>query len=119
MSFNEINTDCFFLDDSINDSYHGNCLDFNEENQSNTIGEIRLWRAVLLQMFVDLKVKSNNKKYNFSKRKAYEWFKLPKNNEDLKEVCRLSGYEYRKVKMMADEIIEQNSENQNKNYTKI
>jgi hypothetical protein len=87
------------------------CLDADDININNgyseIAGEIALWRAVILQMFVDLKVKSNNKKYNFSKRKAYEWFFLPKNKEYVKEICRFAGYEYRKVKEVASIIVNQ------------
>lgn len=103
-----LDNDSYISEEMVNDSYYGNYTGYLENNHSSVAGEVALWRAVLLQAFVDLKVKSNNKKYRCSRRKAFEWFKLQKNREDLKEVCRLAGYEYRKVKQVADEIIEQN-----------
>ena len=92
----------------VNGSYYGDYESYIKNEQVSIAGEIALWRAVLLQAFIDLKIKSKNKKYNFAKRKAYEWFKLPENQEDVKEVCRLSGYEYRQAIKLADEIIKNN-----------
>ena len=104
---NDIDDSLLAFDDKSSGIYYGNCDFFTKNEFFETSGEIALWRAVLLQMFVDLKIKSNNKKYVFIKRKAYEWFFLQKNKEDIKEVCKLAGYEYRKVKKIAELIVEQ------------
>lgn len=93
--------------DMVTESYYGNYQNYSAIEYAGIAGEVALWRAVLLQAFIDLKVKSHNKKYDHARRKAYEWFKLPKHQEDVKEVCRMSGYEYRKVQELADEIIQQ------------
>ena len=93
-------------EDMMNCSYYGDYTEYAKNEYSAIAGEVALWRAVLLQAFIDLKVKSKNKKYDHARRKAYEWFKLPKNQQDVKEVCNMAGYEYRKVQQLADEIIE-------------
>ena len=108
LSFPTENTD-YINESMVNESYYGNYNEYLEHEHISIAGEVALWRAVLLQAFIDLKIKSTNKKYNLTKRKAYEWFKLQKNQQDVKEVCKLTGYEYRKVKQLAKEIIEQSN----------
>ena len=87
--------DNFISEEMVNASYYGDYQQYSAIEYANIAGEVALWRAVLLQAFIDLKVKSRKKKYDHARRKAYEWFKFSKNQADVKEVCRLSGYEYR------------------------
>lgn len=89
----------------INASYYGDYEEYLKHDQVSVAGEVALWRAVLLQAFVDLKIKSKHKKYNATKRKALEWFKSEKSQQDVKDICRMAGYNYRQVIKLVDEII--------------
>ena len=83
----------------------------NEENNINdykneTRGEIALWRAVLLQAFIDLKTKSKKHVKKPVKREAIKWFRV--NKRDLMDVCVLADYDYNIVVKKAEEIMADN-----------
>ena len=51
-----------------------------------------LWRAVIMQALVDLRIKSNRKsQYKYWRKKAYQW--LTERDEDFYMVCSLANFE--------------------------
>ena len=97
--------------DSVNSSYYGDYYEYYVNDYKNeTRGEVALWRAVLLQAFIDLKTKSKKHVKKPVKREAVKWFRA--NKRDLMDVCALADYDYRMVVKKADEIMaEDNSMN--------
>jgi len=95
-------------DEMVEKSYYGDYNNYLEKNYASICGEVALWRAVLLQHLIDLRIKSKKQKYNSAKKEAYKWFMDEENKQDVKKVCEYAGYEYRKVMILAREIIENN-----------
>ena len=94
--------------DSINSSYYGDYYEYYVNDYKNeTRGEIALWRAVLLQAFIDLKTKSKKHVKKPVKREAVKWFRA--NKRDLMDVCALADYDYHMVAKKAEEILAENS----------
>lgn len=91
---------------SVNGSYYGDYYDYEEREYENIAGEIALWRAVLLQSFIDLKTQSKKKRMQPIKYEAYKWFSAT-DQEPVRIVCQLANYNYNEVKKCANEIIEQ------------
>ena len=93
--------------DNVNSSYYGDYYEYYINDYKNEIkGEIALWRAVLLQAFIDLKTKSKKHVKKPVKREAAKWFRT--NRRDLMDVCALADYDYRMVAKKADEILTEN-----------
>ena len=100
-------------DDMIESSYYGDYTEYSKNDYAFIAGEIALWRGVLLQYLIDLKIKSKKKKYNAIKKNAYKWFMDDDNKENVKKVCNYAGYEYRKVIQLVKEIADNNYTNAN------
>ena len=58
-------------------------------NFENTNPEIALWKAVILQAFIDLQSNSKKKVIQAYKIKALQWINL--NNKNFIEVCRMAN----------------------------
>ena len=91
----------------VNNSYYGDYYSYEEKEFENVSGEIALWRAVLLQAFVDLKSQSKKKRNKPIKQEAYKWFNAT-NQQPVKVVCQLANYNYNEVKKCANEIMKVN-----------
>lgn len=83
--------------ENLDSSYYGDYYDYSQNDYNNIAGEVALWRGVLLQQLINLRIQSENKKYNKRKREALKWFILKENQEDVKQVCDFSKYNYRQV----------------------
>ena len=95
-------------DKMVNSSYYGDYYEYYVNDYKNeTRGEVALWRAVLLQAFIDLKTKSKKHVKKPVKREAAKWFRT--NKRDLMDVCALADYDYRMVAKKAEEILADNS----------
>ena len=64
--------------------------------------EQSIWKAVLLQAFVDLKSNSKKKIAKTYRMKSAIWFNL--NNSDFVRICYLAGYEPEYVYKKANKI---------------
>ena len=96
--------------DNINSSYYGDYYEYYVNDYENeTKGEVALWRAVLLQAFIDLKTKSKKHIKKPIKREATKWFRT--NKQDLMNVCALADYDYCMVAKKAEEILNENTAN--------
>ena len=96
--------------DNINSSYYGDYYEYYVNDYKNeTKGEVALWRAVLLQAFIDLKTKSKKHIKKPIKREATKWFRT--NKQDLMNVCALADYDYCIVAKKAEEILNENTAN--------
>lgn len=94
--------------ENVNCSYYGDYYEYYVNDYKNeTRGEVALWRAVLLQAFIDLKTKSKKHVKKPVKREAAKWFRT--NKRDLMDVCALADYDYRMVAKKAEEILADNS----------
>ena len=90
--------------ENVNSSYYGDYYEYYVNDYKNEIrGEIALWRAVLLQAFIDLKTKSKKHVKKPVKREAVKWFRA--NKRDLMDVCVLADYDYNMVVNKAEEIM--------------
>jgi len=90
--------------ENVNSSYYGDYHEYYVNDYKNeTKGEVALWRAVLLQAFIDLKTKSKKHVKKPVKREAVKWFRA--NKRDLMDVCALADYDYRMVVKKAEEIM--------------
>ena len=93
--------------ENINSSYYGDYYEYYVNDYENeTKGEVALWRAVLLQAFIDLKTKSKKHVKKPIKREAAKWFRV--NKQDLIDVCALADYDYHMVAKKAEEVILEN-----------
>lgn len=93
--------------ENVNSSYYGDYYEYYVNDYKNeTRGEIALWRAVLLQAFIDLKTKSKKHVKKPVKREAIKWFRV--NKRDLMDVCVLADYDYNIVVKKAEEIMADN-----------
>jgi hypothetical protein len=68
--------------------------EYNEEN---------LWKAVLCQAMEDATSNSSKRRILHAKKMAIKWF--TEDNEDIKIVCQLAGYNHRTVKKSFKELI--------------
>lgn len=94
--------------ENVNSSYYGDYYEYYVNDYKNEIrGEIALWRAVLLQAFIDLKTKSKKHVKKPVKREAVKWFRV--NKRDLMDVCVLADYDYNMVVRKAEEILRANT----------
>lgn len=94
--------------ENVNSSYYGDYYEYYVNDYKNEArGEIVLWRAVLLQAFIDLKTKSKKHVKKPVKREAVKWFRA--NKRDLMDVCALADYDYHMVAKKAEEILAENS----------
>ena len=88
-------------DDNIT-QYNSNIIAFPISN-----AEKSLWRAVLLQAFIDLKSNSKKKIAKTYRMKSAIWFNL--NNNNFVKVCYLAGYEpkfvYQKAEIIRREML--------------
>ena len=100
----------------MNSSYYGDYYDYETAEYENIAGEIALWRAVLLQSFIDLKTQSNKKRMQPIKYEAYKWFSAT-DQEPVRIVCQLANYNYNEVKKCANEIIEKDFPKKQKRAT--
>lgn len=94
----------YISEEQVNASYYGNYDTFYENNNCELLGEIALWRAVLLQAFIDLKSKSKKKRNQPIIQEAKKWF-LNKNQSDIMDVCSMANCNYNLVKNTADDIL--------------
>ena len=93
--------------ENVNSSYYGDYYEYYVNDYKNeTRGEVALWRAVLLQAFIDLKTKSKKHVKKPVKREATKWFRT--NKRDLMDVCVLADYDYNMVVKKAEEILGEN-----------
>ena len=96
--------------ENVNSSYYGDYYEYYVNDYKNeTKGEVALWRAVLLQAFIDLKTKSKKHIKKPIKREATKWFRT--NKQDLMDVCALADYDYCMVAKKAEEILNENTAN--------
>ncbi len=95
----------FIKTDAVNSSYYGDYIDYYKRECDDAIGEINLWRAVLLQALIDLKTKTKKKRFQPIKKEAYDWFSKKENQEEVKVICDCAGISYAKVQKVANEII--------------
>ena len=92
--------------ENINSSYYGDYYEYYVNDYENeTKGEVALWRAVLLQAFIDLKTKSKKHVKKPIKREAAKWFRV--NKQDLIDVCALADYDYHMVAKKADKVMKE------------
>ena len=77
-----------------------------ESDNRELLGEIALWRAVLLQAFIDLKSKSKKKRNQPIIQEAKNWF-LNKNQENVIDICDMANCSYNLVKNTANDILKQ------------
>lgn len=83
------------------------CEDFNYKYSNDNLyykGEIALWKAVILQAFIDLQSNSKKKIANTYRIKALMWFNLK--NEDFITTCNYAGldpkYVYEKSRIVKE-----------------
>lgn len=88
----------------VNNSYYGDYYSYEEKQFDNVAGAVALWRAVLLQAFIDLKSQSKKKRNQPIKNEAYRWFNSANQNQ-VKMVCQLAKYNYNDVKKCFNKII--------------
>ena len=92
--------------ENVNSSYYGDYYEYYVNDYKNeTKGEVALWRAVLLQAFIDLKTKSKKHVKKPIKREAAKWFRV--NKQDLIDVCALADYDYHMVAKKAEEVMKE------------
>ena len=94
--------------------YNNNDNNITAQHNSNIIAfpisnaETSLWRAVLLQAFIDLRSNSKKKIAKTYRMKSAIWFNL--NNNNFVKVCYLAGYEpkfvYHKADIIRREMLE-------------
>ena len=97
-------SDNFVIAKDVSSSYYGDYKSFVENGYKEVLGEVGLWRAVLLQAFIDLKSLSKKRRNQKIIKEAKDWFS---NEEEVKTVCEMANYSYRSVKQLANQIIEQ------------
>lgn len=78
---------------------------YNDRMHKDAIGEVNLWRAVLLQALIDLKTKSKKKRMQPTKKEAYEFFTNKENEEVVILICDCARISYGKLKRAVNEII--------------
>ena len=59
----------YITEEQVNSSYYGEYSSYYNSDNRELLGEIALWRAVLLQAFIDLKSKSKKKTKSYRKQK--------------------------------------------------
>ena len=77
-------------------------------NSIDLSGERNLWKAVLLQICQDLSIASYNDKYNYLKRKAYEYFTSPEYKEDVKNICKYADLNFSVINNNVNNIVSKN-----------
>ena len=69
------------------------------------LGEIALWRAVLLQAFIDAKSKSKKNRNQTIIQDAKNWF-LNNNQDDVMDVCDMANCSYNLIKNTAKDLLQ-------------
>lgn len=87
-----------------NNNVRGDCGDYKSGEDYSP--EIALWKAVILQAFVDMKNKSKKKIANTYRTKAIFWFN--RNDEEFVMVCNHAamdpGYVWNRAREIKEEI---------------
>ena len=96
----------YITEEQVNASYYGEYDGCYESDNRELLGEIALWRAVLLQAFIDLKSKSKKKRNQPIIQEAKNWF-LNKNQENVIDICDMANCSYNLVKNTANDILKQ------------
>ena len=96
----------YITEEQVNSSYYGDYDGCYESDNRELLGEIALWRAVLLQAFIDLKSKSKKKRNQPIIQEAKNWF-LNKNQENVIDICDMANCSYNLVKNTANDILKQ------------
>lgn len=96
--------DSFITAKDVSSSYYGDYKSFVENGYKEVLGEVGLWRAVLLQAFIDLKSLSKKRRNQKIIQEAKDWFSK---DEEVRTVCEMANYSYKSVKQLANQIIEQ------------
>ena len=94
----------YITEEQVNASYYGDYGPYHENDNYELLGEIALWRAVLLQAFIDLKSKSKKKRNQPIIQEAKNWF-LSDNQSDVMDVCGMANCNYNLVKNTANDIL--------------
>ena len=101
-----LETDMSYIKASdVESSYYGDYLSYYEDNYKDAIGEINLWRAVLLQALIDLKTRSKKRRMQPKKKDAYDWFTKEENKEEVEIVCDCAGISYGKIQNIVNKIV--------------
>ncbi len=106
-NFFQENENEYITADEVNASYYGDYSSYIDNKYKTILGEVGLWRAVLLQAFVDLKSKSKKKRNQNFIREAKEWFIKKENKNDIKQICEMAHYNYNSVHKLANDIIKE------------
>ena len=96
----------YITEEQVNSSYYGDYDGCYESDNRELLGEIALWRAVLLQAFIDLKSKSKKKRNQPIIQEAKNWF-LNKNQNNVMDVCDMANCSYNLIKNTANDILKQ------------
>ena len=96
----------YITEEQVNSSYYGEYSSYYNSDNRELLGEIALWRAVLLQAFIDLKSKSKKKRNQPIIQEAKNWF-LNKNQENVIDICDMANCSYNLVKNTANDILKQ------------
>ena len=102
----------FITADEVNKSYYGDYFEYYKRECEDAVGEINLWRAVLLQALINLKTKSKKRRMQPSKKEAYDWFTKKENEEEVMVVCECAEVSFGKVKKIVQEIVKSQNLNE-------
>lgn len=104
--FENNKTNSITIDYDVNNALYGeNYNDSFYRAHSDAIGEVNLWRAVLLQALIDLKTKSKKRRMQPAKKDAYDFFTNKENEEAVILICECARISYGKLKRAVNEII--------------
>ena len=95
----------FITANEVNKSYYGDYAEYYRRECEDAVGEINLWRAVLLQALINLKTKSKKRRMQPAKKEAYEWFTKKENAEEVMIICECAEVSYGKVMNAVNDIV--------------
>lgn len=95
----------YITEEQVNASYYGEYDTCYESDNRELLGEIALWRAVLLQAFIDAKSKSKKKRNQTIIQDAKNWF-LNNNQDDVMDVCDMANCSYNLIKNTAKDLLQ-------------
>ena len=96
----------YITEEQVNASYYGEYNGRYESDNCELFGETALWRAVLLQAFIDMKSKSKKKRNKPIIQEAKKWFSN-EDQSDVKNICNMANCSYNLVKNTANDILQQ------------
>lgn len=95
----------YITEEQVSASYYGEYDTCYESDNRELLGEIALWRAVLLQAFIDAKSKSKKKRNQTIIQDAKNWF-LNNNQDDVMDVCDMANCSYNLIKNTAKDLLQ-------------